>query len=109
MTMAAVPQDAKAELVAELKRLAKTYRPREDLVLFKTMEGIKSEGGLAMPDASSEGRVNYIVAVGPKVEDLKLGDRVLIVGVKNETFFEVPRQRGLYITRQSNCMLEIRE
>lgn len=95
------------KLKAELELLAKKYRPRNDVILLKTIDGIKSEGGVIMPDVSAEGKANFIVAVGPKVEDLKFGDRVLIIGAMNETVVQLPRERGVYATRETNCLLAI--
>lgn len=64
-----------------------------------------SDGGVVIPDISTHGKQRVIVAVGPKVEDLKAGDRVFIIGTPGQDFSQLPNFQDLFITRQENVVL----
>jgi hypothetical protein len=85
-----------------------TYLPRNDLVLVKVVN-LGEVRGVAMPDIAMQGKVYIVEAVGPKVEGLKQGDEVLIGGKANEDWAFLPSSKDLFITRQENVLLVVRE
>ena len=80
------------------------YKPRNDFVLFRVVPR-KLVRGLAMPDRASEGKDIVIEAVGPKVEGLKVGDRVQAIGTNGQDLVSVPGESGLFLTREANVVL----
>lgn len=75
------------------------FQPRNEFVLVRMTQ--KGEiGGIAIPDISAEGLEFHVVAVGPKVEGLKVGDHVLMIGRRNDNYWEVPSCRNLFIVKQ---------
>jgi NADPH:quinone reductase-like Zn-dependent oxidoreductase len=85
-----------------------TYAPRNDFVIVKVSK-IKNVAGLAMPDIAKESEIYHVVAVGPKVEDLKVGDQVIMVGVPNQTIVAVHYSKNLLITRETNVTAVLTE
>ncbi len=81
------------------------YRPRADFVLFRVIDLGRSEGGVAIPDISAEGKANFVIAVGPDVKDISPGDRVLIIGTPGQDVISLPREKGMMVTKAANCVL----
>lgn len=81
-------------------------KPRNDYVVCRAKK-IEHLRGLAMPDISRESEEYYVEAMGPLVEDLKLGDRVLVTGQKDLNWSFIPGFPGLFITKQENVVLVI--
>ena len=81
-----------------------TYLPRNDFVLFRIVNK-RVVRGLLMPDASAQGQERVVVAVGPKVENLNVGDKVLVIGVVGQDTVPLPSDPSLYLTRESNIAL----
>jgi hypothetical protein len=82
------------------------YKPRNDFVIVRreTVDTIK---GLYMPEQAAQGKRWCVVAVGPKVEDLKPGDYVLMIGSSQEqNWMPLPEDQDLLITRESNVVLK---
>ncbi len=79
--------------------------PRNDYVVFRRVQRGTTLKGIHMPDKSLEGIDHVVEAIGPKVEDLKVGDKVLILGKLGEDYGELPNQKGLYLTRQNNIAI----
>ena len=88
-------------------------RPRNDWVLLKVSK-VKI-GSLTMPDNTSEGNRNTVVALGPDVVDLKIGDVVEARMSTNSglpTLMQIPdddasvtKQEMLMMVRQEQIVL----
>jgi hypothetical protein len=83
------------------------YQPRNDFVVFQQ----RNKGtlrGVAIPDRAAEGKELVVVAVGPMVEDLEVGDLVLVIGQVGQETVALPNERDLYMTRETNVVLIFR-
>lgn len=84
------------------------YRPRNDFVLFRIVN--KGEvRGIAMPDNAAQGKESIVVAVGPDVNGLKPGDRIMTIGTPGQDVISLPNERGLLLTKQANVVLVLEE
>lgn len=82
------------------------YRPRGDFVIYQVRDrGLVK--GLQMPDSAVEGKERIVVALGPEVKDLELGDMVLTCGQPGMDLTKLPEEVDLYLTRQANVVLVI--
>ena len=84
------------------------YVPRGSNVLVR----VKDQGkvrGVFMPQQSAEGKLFTIEAVGPEVTDLKPGDRVLLSGTKDATYFQLPTEKDLVVTDQKHVVAIVRQ
>ena len=84
-----------------------TYKPRGDFVLFRVITIDKTDGGVALPDVSPEGKSNYVLAVGENVKDLNPGDRILVIGVLGQDVVHLPREKSMMLTKSANVMLTV--
>lgn len=76
-----------------------TYKPRNDFVIIKKQKRDKVRG-LHMPEASAEG-VDFIIhSMGPAVENLEIGQKVMIAGKYGEEYFPVPGEADLIVIKQ---------
>lgn len=82
-----------------------TYQPRNTLVLIQIIN-LGKVGNVAMPDIAEAGKKNIVEAIGPKVEDLQVGDDVLVVGEEGKDFFFLPGTRRLLVTKEMNVVLK---
>lgn len=82
------------------------YRPRNDNVIIRKVKRGKVRG-LHMPDQSAEGVDFFVVAAGPKVEDLEAGDRVMIMGRGTETYYPVPGEPDLIVIQEKMVAYKI--
>jgi co-chaperonin GroES (HSP10) len=89
--------------------MAIRYRPRNNKVIIRIVDVGVSKGGVALPDQASEGKAYIVEAVGPDVDNLEVGDRVLMVGKINEDYTFLPREKSLIIIAESNVLLIIEE
>ena len=80
-------------------------KPRNDYVCFKRVQRGQTLKGIIMPDRSLEGIDHVITAVGPKVEGLAVGDKVLMLGKLGEDYGQLPNMKDMYLTRESNVAL----
>lgn len=80
------------------------YRCRGDFVLFRHVD-LGTHRGLAMPNVAQQGKENVVVAIGPKVENLEVGDKVLVIGTLGVDSVRVPTEQNLYMTRETNVAL----
>jgi hypothetical protein len=102
-----------AELPHDLEREREPMTPRNDWVLVKVTK--VKVGSLTMPDQSSEGSRNTIVAIGPDVVDLKVGEVVEVRQATNDgipTILEIPdpeasvtKKERLVMVRQEQVIL----
>ena len=81
------------------------YRPRNDNVLVQVYKIAETDSGVAMPETSYHGQGYRIIAVGPLVEDLEPGDRVMMTGVQKVDWDFLPRSRDLLVIKESNVLL----
>ena len=81
--------------------------PRNDFVLVR-LEKVEQVRGVAMPDIAVEGWKFIVEAVGTKdCTDLKLGDVVMINGIKGQHYSKVPNHPHLIIVRQECVILKV--
>lgn len=85
-----------------------TYKPRNDFVVIKISK-VDTLRGIAVPENSIEGMEFSIVAFGPKVEGLKSGDKVMILGKLGDDYGFIPGSRQLIVTKESNVALVVEE
>ena len=80
------------------------YQPRGNFVVFQQ----RNKGtlrGVAIPDRAAEGKELVVIAIGPDVEDLAVGDLVLVIGAVGVDTITLPNERDLYMTRETNVAL----
>jgi hypothetical protein len=83
----------------------KKYRPRNDMVLLLVTDRDLSKGGVALPNVSAESRCVTVVAVGPKVLDLRPGTEVQVAAT--EVGHSVIGEENLFLTKESNVLLVV--
>lgn len=76
------------------------YHPRNDFVVIRIVERGQTPGGVLTPEQSVEGKHFFVEAIGPKVEGLKIDDRVVLLGEKGRdgkpaNFFPLPNASNL--------------
>lgn len=81
------------------------YRPRNDKVLLRVIDRGQTESGLQLPQQSQEGQEVIVLAVGPKVEDLKKGDRVIIISEEGGGPTHLRGEKDLYVVKESEVAL----
>ena len=80
-------------------------KPRNDFALIRVIMLDTNERGIAIPQGSMEGKQYLVEAIGPKVEGLKVGDRVLMVGQMGEDWGYLPGTKELLVLKESNVVL----
>lgn len=85
-----------------------TLQPRNDFVLFRIVN-LGAIRKIAMPDQAVQGKERIVVAVGPKVEGLAVGDKVYVIGSMGQDVIPFPGERDLYLTKEANVALVERE
>lgn len=84
------------------------YLPRNEFILFRFVDKGHLRT-LAMPGIASQGKERVVVAVGPNVEGLKVGDKVLVIGEIGVDVIPLPNDNKLFLTKQQNVALIIEE
>lgn len=79
--------------------------PRNGYVIFRRIQVGHTPSGILTPDASIEGVTHVVEAVGPDVKDLKVGDKILVIGVHKQDYGELPNLKNLFLTPQANVAL----
>ena len=85
------------------------YRPRNDYCLIRRDTLGRTPSGIAVGDETLEGIEHVVVAKGPDVVDLEIGDKVMMIGSKGEDYAFVPRERNLLVIKQANIILVYKE
>lgn len=82
--------------------------PRNDFVVVKvnTVDKVK---GIAVPQNSLQGQEYVVVRVGPKVENLNVGDKVLLTGREGSDWSFIPNFDKLLIIKEGNILLVFKE
>ncbi len=80
-------------------------RPRNDGVVIRRVKIGQTDKGVHLPDASIEGVRHIVVTKGPKVEDLEIGDNVLLMGTKGQDYGFIPNTSDLIFTKEGNLAL----
>ncbi len=84
------------------------FIPRNDFVLFRLVDR-QMVRGVYVPQISAQGKERIIEAIGPKVEDLKVGDKVFVIGQMGEDVVALPNDKDLFLTKQTNVVLIVEE
>lgn len=91
------------------KKVDSMIQPRNDMVLVRIIEKGKTLSGIALPNRAAEG-VDYIVAaIGPKVEGLEVGDRVMVIGRRGFEWDVIPGEKDLFLIKETNVPMVYRE
>lgn len=78
--------------------------PRNDFVLIRISERERL-GGVHVPGISQEAKLYHVEGLGPKVEGLRVGDRVLMTGTQGVDWSYVPGHPSLLVIREGNVVL----
>ena len=83
-----------------------TFFPRNDFVIVR-IEVQDKLRKLALPQQSADAKRYFVEAIGPKVEDLKVGDEVRMTGQPNVDWANLPGRNDLLIIREGNVLVKI--
>lgn len=77
------------------------YRCRNGFVLYRIVN--KGTLGLvAIPDRAAEGKERRVVAFGPDVKDLAVGDVILVIGEPGQDMVQLTDEKDLWMTKEQN-------
>lgn len=80
--------------------------PRGDNVIVRVVQH-GAHKGLAMPDKAQEGKEYVVVGMGPKVEELEIGDKVLMAGTQGVDWDYLPGCKDLLALKQGNVLIRM--
>lgn len=81
------------------------YNPRNDFVIIRAVKRDATPTGIGIPQNSAWGEEYIVEAIGPKVENLKIGDKVMMIGSEqNGTMSRIPMTKDLMVTREENVI-----
>ena len=78
------------------------FFPRNDGVIFERVKRGQTPSGIIMPDKSLVGVDHVVRAIGPKVEGLKVGDKVMVLGSIGADYGQLANKKGWFFTREAN-------
>lgn len=81
---------------------------RNDFVLLRVVDKGRVST-IITPQVSAQGKERIVLAVGPKVKDLAVGDSVFIIGSLGQDVVQLPNESDVYITKESNVVLVVRK
>jgi hypothetical protein len=85
-----------------------TYKPRNDFVVVRVSTQDTNFAGIALPQISASAKQFHIVAFGPDVKDLSIGDRIIIVAKQGEgDYYPIPQSKDLIVLRQAYIALVV--
>lgn len=85
------------------------FYPRNDYVLIRIQELGQTPSGIALPDQAVAGKKFIVEAMGDKVEDLDIGDSVMMMGQAGVQYFELPNRKDMLVIRQEYVVLVIED
>ncbi len=91
------------------KEMAVRYRPRNDLVLVRKIDVGQTREGIMMPEVSIQGKKFQVEAMGPDVDDLDVGDFVMMIGKPGDDYYPLPNENDLIVIHQKNVALVVEE
>lgn len=74
------------------------YVPRNDYVVVRLIDLGKTLTGIVVPSISKEAKELRVVAIGPKVDGLKINDSVLML--QSLDTFPLPNEKDLFAVKQ---------
>lgn len=80
------------------------FKPRNDFCLIEIVD-LDKLNGIVIPQISNQAKEHRVVAVGPAVEGLKVGDIVRAVGQMGQDVVTLPDFTNVYVTKQANVIL----
>lgn len=89
--------------------MSKPFYPRNDYCLIKIVELGATPSGIALPDYAIAGKKFVVEAMGEKVEDLDIGDSVLMKGQRGVEYYELPNRPDLLVIKQEFIVLVIED
>ena len=87
--------------------IERSYRPRNDWVLIRIRNVDKNAAGIVLPQISAQSKEFAVIAYGPDVQDLETGDKVVLSGMRDVTYFEVPAEPELILVKQENVVVVV--
>ena len=82
------------------------YRCRGDFILYRIVnKGVVN--GVVMPDIAQQGKERVVIAVGPRVEGLSVGDVIMCIGTPGEDLVQLAEERDIWMTREANAALVV--
>jgi hypothetical protein len=84
------------------------YEARCDYVIVRKIDLGKTPGGLIAPNISALGKELRVESIGPDVDDLDIGDKVILGVNKDSEYYELP-EKDLAVVRQSCVVCVIGE
>ena len=85
------------------------YRVRGDFLLCRIVVQDKV-GSLAMPQSSQEGRKYIIVGIGEKVNDICIGEQIIIAANPGEgSYYAIPNSNGLFLIKAEFAALVVED
>ena len=88
--------------------MAIKYRCRNDFVLFKLVDR-GTVRGVHVPQVSAQGKERIVMDIGPDVEDLDVGYKVMVIGTVGMDVVQLPNETNLFLTKQANVTLIVEE
>ena len=83
-------------------------RPRKDFAILRKIPRGQSVGGVHVPETSKEGNRTIVVAIGPDVLDLQVGDEVICGGpTLTAEFYPIPEHPDLVGICEKYCMIVV--
>lgn len=85
------------------------FVPRGPYCVIRVSHIDKNAAGIALSQTSADAKQYHVESVGADVKDLKVGDRVLMVGKPREDYWDILGQYGLMLVKESAISLIVTE